>query len=89
MSLLADLIAAESTPAPETDLSDRYRLIKTLGTRNPSRFVYGAEAAREEAQREWEADGIPVMVIRFPPEGLARRQYIVGKIDKKKGAKNA
>lgn len=75
MSLLSEIIAAE---APEIDYNDRWRLLKTKGTRNPSRFVFGAQAAREEAEREFSAEGIPVMVISFPPGGLSVAQYVVG-----------
>lgn len=83
MSLLQDLIAAEVTALPHVDQSQRFRLVPTQG-RSRSRFVFGAEVARQEAERSFAETGIPVLVCFAPPDDIVKQQYIVGKVADKK-----
>lgn len=97
VSLLQDLIASEAAQAHEyeitpngpveIDQSERFRLIPTLGTRGKSWFVFGRDAAQQDAERSFTETGTPVLICAFPPDGLCTALYTVGKVDKKKGAK--
>lgn len=67
-----------TAPAEQVDQSARFRLIPTRG-RACSWFVFGSDAARGDAERSFAATGIPVRVCVFPPDGLCKALYTVGK----------
>lgn len=61
----------------------RHRLIPTQG-QGRSRFVHGAEDARQAAQDSFDITGIPVLIVRHPAGEGVSRVAIIGKIPKRK-----